>query len=177
MTMLMMERGEEHEANSGSPHGIRPRRTIRNRVRIPELLALHARSVFENFHAEILNSLLEVESVGLAGLSDTMDPYKQSLQNVDAALARLNATLASYKLSSASSKSPTKAVPAPPPPPAQQKRKQGEKGPVQTVSENPIQPPATAEFSSEHIRPVQEGGAWAQALNLRSTQGIPKVRT
>ncbi|KAF2765686.1 hypothetical protein EJ03DRAFT_199876 [Teratosphaeria nubilosa] len=101
-----------------------------------------------------------------------MESYKQSVKNVDAALARLNATLASYKIEAA------KATQARSPSPAKttsqsQPRKTSNISPGLAAASTAL-PPVNHPLLSQQPPPAR-GSLWDQALRMRSDTGINQV--
>lgn len=95
-----------------------------------------------------------------APLRTTMDTYAKSVQDVDAALNRLNATLAAYR----SAKSPVKS--------------QSQRPGTQTA---PVPNGARQESPAKHPLPIREQaapvaqGRWKDVLDLRASQSLSEV--
>jgi len=99
-----------------------------------------------------------------------MDPYRESLNRVDAALARLNATLAAYSLEAKYTKANVTSITS---------AGASLPGNTQTV---PPAPNSVSRFIGQHTLglreqpPPAQSRAWAEVLGIRCTKSIPQVR-
>lgn len=98
-----------------------------------------------------------------------MDPYREPLNRVDAALARLNATLAAYSLEAKYTKANVTSISS-----------TGGNRPENT-QKNPPAPNSAPRFMGQHTLglreqpPPAQSLGWAKVLSIRCTKSISQV--